>query len=109
MRNLFAIIIFSFALFISCSKKEEQPMQQEKQPTMTEDQKFAPAEKIHQLLAGKIALKIFYGIILQQRGGFQAHIANNLSPVILCFKGLQPEKIYHRLTVIPFPGKSRQA
>ena len=52
MRNLFAIIIFSFTLFISCSKKEEQPMQQEKQPTMTEDQKFAPLtdNKVSQLL-----------------------------------------------------------
>ena len=41
MRKLTSILLLSLVLIFSCSKKEEQPMEQGKQPATTEGEKFA--------------------------------------------------------------------
>lgn len=41
MRKFFILFILSLVFIFSCSKKEEQPMEQGKQPTISEGEKFA--------------------------------------------------------------------
>ena len=52
MYKLFILFILSLAIIFSCSTKEEQPVEQTKQPGMTEGEKFASLtdEKVVELL-----------------------------------------------------------